>query len=273
MRFLTELYGKHKGQPIWIIGSDPTLDSYPDDFLNGKIGMTLHMAHVKFPRASYRYANEVDRVEYLADNYPDFLKQDNIFSWPFYWKTKRYSKNAVKGGDPWFHRLRSYQPWGIRGFIDWKFTEKKVRQAVQGRSINFGGHGTCLHGAMFTALYLGCNEINLIGCGHGMVSAEKEHFGSINEIDKQMRPGIPLFSDPENNVPMIEQTLAIIAGCEKMGIKINWIKKWSADLNDHICVDKDHLMKKKKQLKKRALTLKYLIRLAIMPLNWLINSF
>ena len=57
MRFVTELHRRHEDTPIWIAGSDPTLDQYPDDFWEGKVGITLHLAHIKFPYATYRYAS------------------------------------------------------------------------------------------------------------------------------------------------------------------------------------------------------------------------
>ncbi|HRR03510.1 MAG TPA: hypothetical protein P5286_11480, partial [Treponemataceae bacterium] len=54
-----------EGQDVWIVGSDPTLDGYPDDFLKDKTAMTLHLAHLKFPSATIRYTSEYDRSEKL----------------------------------------------------------------------------------------------------------------------------------------------------------------------------------------------------------------
>jgi hypothetical protein len=61
------LHAIHRGEPIWIAGSGPSLSGYPDGFTDGKVLIALHLAHVKFPRATWRYANEYDRAEYLAE--------------------------------------------------------------------------------------------------------------------------------------------------------------------------------------------------------------
>jgi len=63
---IKRLYMKHRGESIWIVGSDPSLSNYPDSFLDDKNGITLHLAHLKFPNATYRYSSEYDRSEYLG---------------------------------------------------------------------------------------------------------------------------------------------------------------------------------------------------------------
>jgi len=222
MKFITELHKKYQNLPIWVAGSDPTLAEYPDNFFNNKISITLHLAHIKFPDATYRYANEFDRVKYLMKKYPDYLDKDNIFAWPFYKKTKAFCKKNIDINKAYFIKMRPYPPNGVRGEINWVFTHEKIKQAKEGKLTTFDGHGTCLHGAIYSDIMMGGNPINFIGCGLGTVKA-KAHFGNANDIDKNMRPGTSLFSKPEGFVPMIEQTLALISGCSKEGIKINWI--------------------------------------------------
>ena len=227
MNHINKIAGIHKNQPIWIAGSGPSLDTYPDDFFDDKIGMTLHMAFLKFPNTTYMYANEPDRVEYLKNNHDNYRNVKHIYGYPFYGISKRESREIDHDiPNVFFFRLHPYPPYGIRGIVDWDFTRKKVRQAIAGTAHVFGGHGTCLHGALYCAIMLGGNPINLIGAGHGMYSGG-EHFGGILDIDKEMRPTAPSFSDPNNNVPMIEQTMAIIEACRREGIKVNWIKEYS----------------------------------------------
>jgi hypothetical protein len=63
---IKRLYMKHRGESVWIVGSDPSLSNYPDNFLDNKNGITLHLAHLKFPNVTYRYSSEYDRSEYLG---------------------------------------------------------------------------------------------------------------------------------------------------------------------------------------------------------------
>ena len=98
MRDITKLHNIYKNNPIWIAGSDPSLSSYPDDYLDGKISITLHLANLKFPKATYRYFNEYDRLVYLMKDNPEILKQKNIFGWPFFNKSKEHCRKLV--GNP-----------------------------------------------------------------------------------------------------------------------------------------------------------------------------
>ncbi len=249
MRFITELHDRHAGLPIWIAGSDPTLGEYPDDFFDDKVAITLHLAHVKFPRATYRYANEYDRVEYLKRAYPAYRDQEQIFAWPFYHRSRRESRDLVRDMPRVYHlRWSPYPPRGIREHVDWEFTRRKVRQARAGTSVIYGGHGTCLHGALYAAVMAGGDPINIIGCGHGRVAAGREHFGQVNDVDAAMRPGIRSFSDPINNVPMIEQTLALIDGCRREGIRVNWIRRFAGGDLEPMEVDLEELKRLKEEL-------------------------
>ena len=227
MRQITELHNKHKARPIWIAGSDPTLGDYPDDFFDGKVGITLHLAALKFPNATYRYANEYDRVKHLMEKQPGFLEKENIFAWPFFNKNGEQTESLVGLERPYFLTLSPYPPRQVRGWVDWDFTRKKVVQARDALSTTFGGHGTCLHACFYVALMMGGNPINIIGCGFGSVG-DGEHFGDANRVDKEMRPNVKPFSNPQRSEPMMEQTYALIGACRLEGIKVNWFKNYES---------------------------------------------
>lgn len=240
MNSIRSLHGVHSGASIWIVGSGPSLSGYPDDFAVGKTVMTLHLAHVKFPDAAWRYANEYDRVEYLAGRYPRFASQRNIFCLPFYGVSRgRSLALAGRWEQTWWHRLCANPPRGNPGDVDREFTRWKVRRCREGRATVWGGHRTCLHGAMFAAVHMGAAEINLIGCDHGLVQPDSEHFAEVVDVDKRMRPHIRLFSDPLNNVPMIAQTLALIDACRAEGIAVHWYRCWSQPMGETMEVDRD----------------------------------
>jgi hypothetical protein len=121
------------------------------------------------------------------------------------------------------------------------------------------------------ALMLGGNPVNLIGCGHGRVAPDQEHFASMNEVDQGMRPGIRSLSDPINNVPMIEQTLAFIDSCRREGVQVNWIRSYVDGALEPMAVDRDGILTLKRSFKKPGLErrVKNMIKTVTLPVvNW-----
>ena len=210
---------------------------------------SLHLAHLKFPRATYRYFNEYDRVEFLLREDPGFARQENVFGWPFYGRSKQECRTLVQNmPHVYYLRWAIYPPRRIREYVGWGYTRRKVRQARHATSVAYGGHGTCLHGAIYVAVMMGGNPINIIGCGHGLVQPGEEHFSTAVEIDRRMRPGIRSFSDAVNNVPMLEQTLALIDACAREGIRVNWIRGFSGGSLEPMSVDMGELMELKRAI-------------------------
>ena len=65
LNYINNLKNVLSGQSIWIIGSDPSLNTYPDNFMEDKNGMALHLAYEKF-QTDFTYANELDRVKAMS---------------------------------------------------------------------------------------------------------------------------------------------------------------------------------------------------------------
>lgn len=225
MKWVTELKDKHKDKTIWIAGSDPTLSNYPDDFFDEKIGITLHLAYLKFPKATYRYFSELDRIKYLIQKDKTIKNKHNIFSFPFFNK-KEYETWGMAGKNTYYHILKPYPPRrkaeDIFNKLGYNAMKDQVANALKG-DIVFSSNGTCLHSALYIAILMGGNPINIIGCNHRTID-NKNHF--VNEIDKEMRPTMPDFSEKSRSDRMILGTKAIIEGAEKYKIKINW-HKWN----------------------------------------------
>ncbi len=227
--WITELSNKYKGQEVWVVGSDPSLEDYPHSFLDGKIGITLHLAYIKFPKATYRYFNERDRFVYLQEKYPEILDQVNIFGFPFYNRSEQVSIKAI--GKAWDKsyclKLKPYPPNGNPGAIFNDAGPNAMRamvgDAIKGKRLDYGGHGTCLHPCMYVAIMMGAKTINIIGCNFKSIGG-KEHFGKTNKIDHDMRPSTPSFTG-YRGTRMTRGLMGIIAGCNDFGIKVNWIEK------------------------------------------------
>jgi len=211
MNWITALHKKHQNQPIWIAGSGPSLDTYPSDFFDNKLAIVLHNAYLKFPNTMYRYANEFARVEWFKKNRPEYLNKLNIFAYPFYLRNQPQMEDLIDLDNPnyYFLVLRPIP----KKHTDIEFLEKKVIQAKEGSSIDFGGYGTCLHACLYVCVMMGCNPINIIGCDHS-AKDKQQHFG---EADKLTRGW-----DYKTLGPIQEKgTIALISACEKQGIKIN----------------------------------------------------
>ncbi len=233
-RWISELHNKHTGQEIWIVGSDPSLDTYPDNFLADKISITLHLAYLKFPNATYRYFNELDRITYLIGINPAIKDKANIFAYPFYGK-KGSETEAVTGKNTHFLILKPYppesKPHGIYDEAGVGAMIEQVDKAVGGKEVVFGGYSTCLHTALYTAIMMGGNPINIIGCGHNTING-KDHFAKIAELDRKMRPTMPRYNQAKRGERMQLGTDAIIEGCKKHSIEVTMFKDYT-QFNKH----------------------------------------
>jgi len=243
-----ELYRSLEGKAVWIVGSDPTLSDYPDDFLEGKIGITLHLAHIKFPRATFRYSSEYDRSEFLLSKYPDYASLPLIAGYPMYGKTRDETARLVSPcSRVYFHKRVSYLPTGVRGEVDAGYTRAKIRQTMGGRASYWGAHGSCLHTCVYMAVLMGAAQINVIGSGHGLQNVGgKDHFSGADEIHQGMRTG-DTFTDPKIAYPVIEQTIALKDGCEANGIEFNWFASWTPTMDRKIEIDESLLAEMKKR--------------------------
>ena len=221
MKFITELHNKHKSQPVWIAGSDPSLDGYPDNFLDGKIAFALHLAYLKFPNTTYRYANEQDRIAWFKQNRPEYFDKVNIFAFPFYKKTERQMNQLIDLEKPYFLILRPFPAQDVTVIT------KMVKDAKNGKRIDFGGHGSCLHACIYTAIMMGANPINIIGCNHE--SKDKlEHFKLGNDNNQYRNKSTPYATKGKI---MKTGTELLIKACANNNIKINWFKNYEQTLH------------------------------------------
>jgi len=215
MKWITNLAKKAENilenAPIWIAGSGPSLDEYPDDFLHHKFSIALHLAYLKFPNTTYRYANEYDRVKWFKENRPEYLDKDNIFAFPFYNKTERECNSLIDldRENYYFLALRPYPK------------KTSVVRAWHARGVDFGGWGTCLHGALYVALMMHGKPINIIGCNHESKDG-LEHFKLANDNNQYRDTSTPY---AKKGKLMKEGTEKII-NRSKFYTKINWIKSY-----------------------------------------------
>jgi hypothetical protein len=227
LKFITELHETLKDKELWIAGSDPSLDSYPDNFFDDTLFITLHMAYLKFPQSTFNYANEIDRVIYLNEKYPDYKHQTNIFAYPFFARSGEQSLEVIKDFTDVYHlKLVPYpprkNPSDIFSPIGVNAMKEQVIWAKKGASNTFGGHGTCLHACLYFAIMTGANPIKIIGCNHKTINT-KDHFGEVEELNLEMRKNRPQYTDEQGKGKGERMTIgtnAIIEQAKEMGVNI-----------------------------------------------------
>jgi hypothetical protein len=251
-RDAAELFCRHKGKSIWIAGSDPSLSGYPDTFMDDKIGVSLHLAHVKFPHCTYRYSSEYDRSEFLLREHPEYRSQPLIAAFPLYGVSRQETLDLLKNNrEVYFHRMLSYMPTGVRGEVSQEFTLFKVRQTQRNKAHIWGGHGSCLHTCIYTAVLMGAAEVNIIGCGHGMYGGGLEHFEAVEGAHHATRPGYKSFDEPTDSVPIIDQTCALRNACRAAGIGFNWYREYAEPSPRPLEIDPDWYAARQAQARRK----------------------
>ena len=230
-----------QGKDVWIVGSDPTLDGYPDDFLKDKIAMTLHLAHLKFPDATIRYTSEYDRSENLLATRNDYSTGLIVSSLPHYGKTKRETKDLLHScSSVIYHNKVNYLPTGVREEVSQRFTTWKVARTIARKSHVWGGHGSCLHTCIYAALYLGAKSIHVMGAGHSLVEGTKgDHFSVADSVHHSMRNYG--FNSVQIAYPIIMQTIALKKACEHNGIPFYWHARYTPEMDTEVTVSEDFL--------------------------------
>jgi len=165
-RFIEDLRGKHQGEEIWILGTSPALDAFPDDFFDDKITITLNWAIVAFPECTYWHGHHEEYREYLRDERPDLLPKSIIsFPFPGHFKHGRITDPAEFFGDlthvPIWMRFGDCRPIPKRLFVT------VVEQIMAGEdNCRYRASATVAHTAIEAAAVMGAKRITLIGCEH-----------------------------------------------------------------------------------------------------------
>lgn len=162
MRFIEDFRDKHKGREIWILGSGPSLDDFPDDFFNEKISIAINWSIIAFPQCTYWHGHHESCREYLRDEKPEFLPK-SIILLPF-------SHYKEEGPERFFGKLKDKPIW-----MRWRdirpIPKKAIEQAVECIMAKEGGDCfrasmTVTHTAIEAAVVLGAKKVTLVGCEH-----------------------------------------------------------------------------------------------------------
>ncbi|GAH54252.1 unnamed protein product, partial [marine sediment metagenome] len=164
MKFIESLRGKYPKSDYWVIGCDPNIDFYPDDFFDDKLSITLNFACIAFPNSTYFCTSHTVVANGIVNKLgPDYLSKcifvalcqdyrdpiSNIW-WENYGLDPIYAKVINK------HYSK----------IDNEDREKMIEQiSNQGQFELVGGFGVVNH-AMQIAFLFGAKKIILVGCSN-----------------------------------------------------------------------------------------------------------
>lgn len=170
MRFIEDFRNRHAGEEIWIVGSGPSLDDFPDDFFYGRISIALNYAIIAFPKCTYWSAGHPETILEMKKDNPQVLKK-SILLFPMVPFKKDYPKRMSEEralellgeykDDPawmrwhWIHKNRHLLA---------KFLPSTIDAIMAGKSCNYVCFGTIAHYATQAAVVLGAKKVTLVGC-------------------------------------------------------------------------------------------------------------
>lgn len=163
MKFIEDLRDKYKGSTFWIIGSDPNLDFYPDDFFEGKLSIAVSASCIAFPNSTFLFTQNKGIADTIRDARPDFLKRTIL----------RFFTSELPEG---FYGLASWADYGLdpiyarpsqKGVagITLEVWKEMTKQIFEGAGeVEFVAVGTIVSFVIGIAAVLGAKRIVLVGC-------------------------------------------------------------------------------------------------------------
>lgn len=155
LKFIENYRNKYQGSEIWVIGCDPNLDCYPDDFFEGKVNIAIDTSSIAFPDCTYIFLKDTPVIDAIRYTRPHFLKKCLVTldrpggGWEGY------------GLDPIYMRPKMDKRAAQYTRDDWRLM---VDQIFGNGSCEFLAYGTSASYAIEAASILGARRIILVGC-------------------------------------------------------------------------------------------------------------
>jgi len=168
-RMIEDFRDDYKNSTFWILGSDPNLDFYPDDFFDNKHSIAIYSSCIAFPNSTFFLMSTIpiaDAIKYMR---PDFLSKcimplnyakKNQKPMPYWEQLSPCWQNY--GLDPIYMKLIE-GPQVARTLLD---QEKMVKQIFGKDSVEFTQPTSSTHYGIEIAAVLGAKKIILVGCSH-----------------------------------------------------------------------------------------------------------
>ena len=166
-RFIGDLRDDQKDEEIWILGTGPNLDEFPDRFFDKKITIALNSAIIAFPKSTYWHGHHEGIREYVRDEKPEFLEK-GIILFPF---PGPFRHGRITQPKDFFGKLVSkpiwMKFWDTRPIPRAAF-EDVIKCIMEKRTPPRGYRAsmTVTHTAIQVAVIMGAKRITLVGCEH-----------------------------------------------------------------------------------------------------------
>lgn len=164
MRFIEdkEFRDKYKGEEIFVIGSGPSLDDFPDNWFDNKIMITVNESYLAVPitKDTYISAVHTSTLDFLQKTEPELLIHGLVFC--------PVDRTQDSHGNPYnqigrYGEIPIYAKSNIGDHPKERFWEV-ARQIMNRQPAIFRSRGTSAHPPIQVAVVLGARKVTLIGC-------------------------------------------------------------------------------------------------------------
>jgi len=150
---LEESRNKHAGEEIFILGSGPSLDDFPDNFFDDKISIAVGDIHQVFPNCTYYFNIHRQEAAWILKNKPETIH--------------KLICGCPSSGRPDLNQMHEYGNKPM--YVLWKVTNyngfvKAVCSILRGEPCSLADIATSVQPAIQVAAILGAKKITLVGC-------------------------------------------------------------------------------------------------------------
>ncbi len=210
VRFIEDLRNKYKGEEIWVMGTGPSLDDFPDNFFDNKISIACNWAFVAFQNCTYFLNYHIAHSDFIR-KYLSHLTHKWLLWFP----------PEDKLNHEWVDKQRDMilVQRDVTGVVEENF-DKAVDAIMRGKPYKYLASGTMVHGAIQVAAVLGAAKITLVGCEH-RARPDQGHAGKrgMRIFYQESPPGLQSYSTALNEV-MLLGTNRLVEAFKRHGIEV-----------------------------------------------------
>lgn len=207
-RYIEDIRDKYPGAEIWIVGTGPSLDDFPDNFFENKISIGLNLSFVAFPRVTYLITGHAVVPEFIMQINPELAKKTIfVLNWnakcmshpqnlpsprphiPNHYGFGKYKQDAIyiTEGFPVRRNIKNFKK-ALKPIIENIIKKKEILHGVYLKTI--------ADYAIQSAAILGAKQITLVGCDarttkHSFHAQKRGMHAAYSKISGLAKDGTP----------------------------------------------------------------------------------